>query len=161
LNWFRRLAFSLAFILLLSSVLATAAKASTIDQAEQGLEEAFVSVRSAEQAGVNVTLLAAKLEEAGSMVVDARYELYVRNDSLSAGLLINQSLTLAGEIRAEAVSLENTAISEGTERLFWTAAASNSGLCALLVFGLLGYRFLSRWFIRRLLRMTPKVADKT
>ena len=132
-----------------------------IDQAEQGLEEAFVAVRSAEQAGVNVTLLAAKLEEAGSIVVDARYELYVGNDSLSAELLVNQSLTLTGQIKAEAVALENVAGSERTDRLFWTAAASSLGLCLLLVWGLFGCRFLSRWYVKRLLRMTPKVADKT
>ena len=161
MNCFRRLASAFVFFFLLSLVLTAVAQANTIDQAEQGLEEAFVAVRSAEQAGVNVTLLAVELEEAGSMVTEARYELYVKNDSLSAELLINQSMTLASQIAVEAVALENAARSERTDRLFWTAAASNSGLCLLLVLGLLGYRFLSRWFTKRLLRMAPKVADHT
>jgi len=120
-----------------------------------------LAIRKAEQAGANITLLAAQLENAGSAVVEARYQLYVKNDSSSAELLINQSITLADQIKMEAATLENTGKSERADRLFWTGVFSYSGLCVLVAIGLLAYHFLTRWYVKRLLHMTPKVAGHT
>ena len=159
MNCFRSFALFLTLAILACLVMFGIAKASTINQAEQGIRDAFLAIRSAEQAGANVTLLAVELEEAGSKMTDAQYELYVKNDSSSAELLINQSIALADQIKAEAAALENSAKSERADKFFWTGAFSYSGLCLLVAIGLIGYRFLTRWYVKRLLRMTPKVAD--
>jgi hypothetical protein len=127
-----------------------------ISRAEQTLGLTYNAVADAAASGADVSDMLLKLDVAGSLLSEAHAD-YRRGDfenalenavSCENALigLVNQATSL----RAEALRLSN-------ERFIVSGIISVGGLILVLVFGFLGWRFLKRWYFRRVLDMKPGV----
>lgn len=128
---------------------------TAIAGAEQALQAAFVNVTVAERAGVNVTGLLSRLDDAGSVLTAAEAAANGGNYSGAVSDAVT-SETLADGVAQDAIALKGEAGSWFSS--FWgvfiTGSASAGVLVVILAFTWLWFR---RNYIRKLSRYSPDV----
>jgi hypothetical protein len=127
-----------------------------IDQAECDLGSAFAMVAEAEGAGADVSVLLNKLGSASDSLSEA-YAAFRTGDYENASLLANECSHAVEGITGDAGRLKVDAERNRNDNLLLTVTELGVGLVLLLVLGFLGWRFLKRWYFRRVLDMTPQV----
>ena len=130
--------------------------ASSLDGAEALVCQAFETVLEAEQAGANVSILIADLDEAGALLAEA--EVLRRNGSVDeAAGLADQAVVIADDVEREALELKNLA-SVNRQNVFWfSSVCSLIGVSVFLVVLFFVWSWFRRVYVRRLLRMKPEV----
>jgi len=127
-----------------------------ISQAERDLGSAYAVVAEAEGAGADVSVLLNKLGSAGDFLSEAYVALRAGEYGNASSLAAECSHSVAG-IAGDAARLKADAERARSDRLLFTAGGSGVGLVLLLVFGFFGWRFLKRWYSRRVLDMKPEM----
>ncbi|MEM3640355.1 MAG: hypothetical protein QXQ94_08350 [Candidatus Bathyarchaeia archaeon] len=132
---------------------------TALNHAENALASAYLAVFNAEKAGANVSSLISKLDVAADWLARANnaFRLGDYNEAREfANICINNVEDLADE--AEILML--VAQKSLSEKLFWSAAYSSIGISFLFVFSLFGWRYLKRFYIKRVLKMKPEVISE-
>ena len=127
-----------------------------IGQAERDLGSAYAVVAEAEGAGADVSVLLNKLGSAGDFLSEA-YVAFRAGDYGNASLFAMECNHAVEGVAGDAARLKADAERAHSDRLLLTATASGVGLVLLLVFGFFGWRFLKRWYSRRVLDMKPEM----
>ena len=130
--------------------------ASSLDGAEELVCQAFETVLKAEEAGANVSILMADLDEAGALLAEA--EILRRNGNVDeAAGLADQAVVIANNVEREALELKNLA-SVNRQNVFWlSSVCSLVGVPVFLVVLFFVWRWFRRVYVRRLLKMKPEV----
>ena len=127
-----------------------------IKQADRDLGSAFVAVAEAEGAGADVSVFLSKLGSAGDFLSEA-YVAFRARDYGNASLFAMECSNAVESVARDGARLKADAEREHSDRLLLTAAWSGVGLVLLLVLGFFGWKFLKRWYFRRILGMKPQV----
>jgi hypothetical protein len=125
-------------------------------EADNALKQAFEAVLAAENAGANVSGLMVKLNQAGVFLAQAEMA-YRNGDSDKATENAKQCLITLQGVSDEASASRDSALTNN-QQVFWQSVTiSTIGAVAFLV--LLGFiwRWLSRRYLRKLLKMKPEV----
>lgn len=130
--------------------------ASSLDGAEALVCEAFEMVLGAEEAGVNVSIFMADLDEAGALLAEA--EILRRSGSVDKAVsLADQAVVIANNVEREALELKNLA-SVNRQNVFWLSSVfSLVGASVFLIVLFFVWRWFRRVYVRRLLKMKPEV----
>ena len=119
-----------------------------INQAEQDLGSAYSAVADAEKVGVDVTELQAKLSVSGDFLSEANIAFSI-GDYENARLLAIESSRGLEEVGSNATRLRGEAETAHSNLMFLTVFGSSIGLFLVIVFGLLGWRFLKKSYLQR------------
>ena len=130
--------------------------ASSLDGAEELVCQAFEMVLEAEEAGANVSIFMADLDEAGALLAEA--EILRRNGNVDeAAGLAEQAVVIANNVEREALELKNLAL-VNRQNVFWfSSVCSLVGVSVFLLVLFFVWRWFRRVYLRRLLRMKPEV----
>lgn len=130
--------------------------ASSLDGAEELVCQAFETVLEAEEAGANVSILMADLNEAGALLAEA--EILRRNGDVDeAAGIAEQAVVIANDVEREALELKNLA-SVNRQNVFWfSSVCSLVGVSVFLIVLFFVWSWFRRVYVRRLLRMKPEV----
>lgn len=128
---------------------------ASVGDAETAIRQAFNATLGAERAGVNVTGLLGRLDEAGLDLSMAEAASNGGNDS-GAAVLAGASKTLADGVASDALALKSSAAG-------WFSSFSQAfeiglvGAGLFVVVLLLAWRWFKRYYSRRLLGSRPGV----
>jgi len=155
------LAFTVALVLGFVSRMSLQAYAqpdesAKLAEAENAVLEAFLAVHSAQDQGGNVTDLVVRLNAAGELLAAANIA-FRSGDYYNASLLADECMVEVDGIVNDAVALKSEVESAGIDMMNLSILAASVGLSVLFVAGLLGWRFLKGFYLRRSLRMRPRV----
>jgi len=127
-----------------------------IVEADNALKEAFETVLTAENAGANVSGLMVKLNQAGAFLAQAEMA-YRNGDSAEATENAEQCLTTLQGVSDEASASMDSALAN-SQQVFWEGVTiSTIGAVAFLVVLAFVWRWFSRRYLRKSLRMKPEV----
>ncbi len=135
------------------------AAGSALDQAERDLSSAFVAVADAGDSGADVAGLLERLSVAGDYLSGARVAYRVGDYERAYSDSVACSSTLDGVV-SDAMQLQASAENERSEGMLLAVVGSGVGLVLLSVLGLLGWRYLSKWYLRRAMDLKPVVEDR-
>jgi len=130
---------------------------TSIEGAENALVSAYQSVLEAEQAGANVSSLLVLLNDAGEFLVEAKVAFRLR-DFDEAILSANNCSEIDEGVMGEAYELQVEASGSRVIDSWLTMTGSTVGVVAVVFGSFWGWRAFKRRYIRRVLRMKPKVA---
>lgn len=134
------------------------AAATAVAAAESALVDCYLGVLDAEGAGANVSALVARLNVATGYLTEA--QLRLRSGNFSGAV---DSAGLVGEsldgVVDEAGVLHNAAALARAQQLSWAVGGSIVGVVVVGVLGVLGWGYVKGRHVRRVLTMTPEVAD--
>lgn len=146
------------FVVHNSAVYGSDAASSAIDQAENSVRQAFVVVLRAEGAGANVSGLLVRLNAGEQLIVAANTALQ-NGDDLGARSLSSDCSNLMGNLTTDAESLRADAETATQTRLFWTFSVASIGLALLFSIGLVVWRLLRSFYLKRLMKMQVEVPN--
>jgi hypothetical protein len=125
-----------------------------VAEADIAVGQAFSSVLDAEQAGANVSVLLARLNNAAALLAQA--EMASRNgDANAAADKATGALSIASEVKAEAVDSKASALVAGENALWFTIVFSAVGAVALVLALFLVWRRLKRRYVKNLFHSKP------
>jgi len=150
--------FSLSLTLLPFYVSASDEASSAVGGADNALRRAFEAVLEAERAGVNVSDLIVKLDEAGGLLAEAENAYRIGNFSEAVSRAEECSI-LANGVVGEALSLQNMALADAQTAFWQNLTFSCFGGAAVLVVLFLVWGWFKRVYVKRMLRMKPEVAS--
>jgi hypothetical protein len=130
-----------------------------LSNAEENLASAYVHIAEAERAGANISELLERLVYAGGLLAEAKNSYSTGDYEKAYSLAINCS-SAVNNIALEASDLKLKGEEAYGEKLMFTAGISSVGLSVLFVLSLFAWRFLRRWYVKRVLEMKPIVEDK-
>jgi hypothetical protein len=130
----------------------------TVFKAQNDLISSYEAVLKAENVGVNVEDLLARLNVAAESLADANMSL--RNGNFS-GAVYFAGLASGGlaELQNEAIELTHSSSIEKGQQLFWRVTGSIFGGFFVLLLSFFGWNFVKEKYIRRLLKMKPEVHE--
>ena len=131
---------------------------SEINAARLSIDQAFLNVLTAEEAGGNVTELLFKLNGAGQLLADAE-NIYKSGSSENVTYAARNAIALANQINDEAIALRNVNILASQNNLWFTLAFSLVGAVVFACAIFFIWRWFKRRFITRFLDMRPEVLD--
>jgi hypothetical protein len=131
---------------------------SAINRAEQNLGSVYVVVAAASASGADVTAELSKLREAGDFLSKALSE-FEAGDYEKALQAATACTNIVEELSSDAQRSRIEAEKANGDRILSTAVVSGFGLVVFFVLSFLGWRFLKRRYVRKLLDMKPEVAD--
>ena len=130
--------------------------ASSLDGAEALVCQAFEAVLEAEEAGANVSILMADLDEAGALLAEAEVLRRNGNGDEAAGLA-DQAVVIANNVEREALELKNLALVNRQTFFWFSSVFSLVGASVFLIVLFFVWSWFRRVYVRRLLRMKPEV----
>jgi hypothetical protein len=130
-----------------------------IDEAENGLRQAFVSVSAASQDGADVASLVSRLNSAGVLLSEAKAS-FVATAYDEAFVLSSQCLDSLNGIAGEADDLKIQLDADLSIRLFWSIAFAGIGLSILLVTSLVVWRFVRKRYLKGVLDLKPEAVSQ-
>jgi hypothetical protein len=134
------------------------AAAVALEQADAEVAGVFELLQDAEAMGADVSALRDALTEACGWLATAHA--YQRSGNLSGALALAEQTAQRGEgLEAEALMLANSAALERGRRLSVTMAISVAGALLVPLVGLVGWRYVQAWYVRRVWKMKPEVRD--
>jgi hypothetical protein len=129
-----------------------------VAEADIAVGQAFNAVLHAEQAGANVTSLLAQLNDAAALLAQA--EMASRNgDANAAADNATGALSIASEVKAEAVDAKASALVAGTNALWFTTVFSVVGATALVLALFLVWRRLKHGYFKNSLESKPEATS--
>jgi len=131
---------------------------SAIGEADNALRRAFEGVLEAERAGVNVSDLIVKLDEAGGLLAEAENAYRVGNFSEAVSKADRCSM-LAHGVVDEALGLKSSALADAQKAVLQTLTFSWVGGVAFLTVLFFVWGWFKRAYVKRMLRMKPEVAS--
>jgi hypothetical protein len=151
----------LLFLLLIGAVHGQADEpdaAAALAEADSEVAMVFEALLDAEEVGVDVSALLEELNAACELLATAH--VYYGNENFSGALaLAKLAIERAAGLETEALELANSAAMEHGRRLSSTMSVSVAGAILVPLAGLLGWRYVKAWFVRRLGKMKPEVRD--
>jgi len=129
-----------------------------IDQAEQYLDAAYVTVAEAESAGANVTRLLGNLNTAGRYVSEGSAAFKI-GDYENASMLAASCIATLKGVEAEAANMKLDAENVRNDQVVSTAFFSCIGVCIVLVFGIAGWKVLKGRYFREILETKPEAEN--
>ncbi len=131
-----------------------------LNQANQDLNSAFNAVSLASGSGADVASLLGKLSVAGNDLSEANIAFRVGDyeNAYVNALACSNALKGVGD---EASHLLVSAEGAHSQKVLLTMIGSGVGFLLLIVLGLLGWRFLSKRYFRRMLDLKPLLEDHT
>jgi hypothetical protein len=150
--------FSLSLTLLPFYVSASDEASLAIGEADDALRLAFEAVLEAERAGVNVSDLIVKLDEAGGLLAEAENAYRVGNFSEAVSKADRCSM-LAHGVVDEALGLKSSALADAQKTGLQTLTFSWVGGVAFLTVLFFVWYWFKRIYVKRTLRMKPEVAS--
>lgn len=129
---------------------------NALNNAESALASAYLAVFNAEKAGANVSSLNSKLSMAADWLARANNAFRLGNYDEAYNFAVN-CFNIAKGLADEAEILMKEAQKSRSEKLFWSATYSSIGISFLFVLSLFGWRYLKRFYIKRVLKMKPEV----
>jgi hypothetical protein len=129
-----------------------------ISQAEQNFKLAYVEVAESENAGANISLLLNKLEVAARYLSESDSAFRVGDYESAFSLASECSISLQGVV-SDAERLKINAEISNNAAFLLTAVGSGIGIGLILFFGFLGWRYLKKWYLKRVLNMKPSVVN--
>jgi hypothetical protein len=129
-----------------------------IGEADNALRQAFEAVLNAEKAGVNVSDLIVKLDEAGGLLAEAENAYKVGNFSEAVSKAEGCS-ALADDVVGEALSLKSSALADAPKTVLKTLTFSCLGGVAFLTVLFFVWGWFKRAYSNKLLKMKPEVAS--
>ena len=132
---------------------------AVLDQAERDLSSAFVAVAEAGDSGADVAGLLERLSVAGDYLSGARVAYRVGDYERAYSDSIACSSSLDG-VASDAMQLQAAVENERSEGMLFAVVGSGVGLVLLCILGLLGWRYLSKWYLRRAMDLKPVVEDR-
>jgi hypothetical protein len=134
------------------------AATQAINQAELDLDNAYVNVSVAADAGANVSALLDKLNSAGTYLSEANVSFTSGNYDKAASLAADCSTAVQG-VAEEATKLRSYAEEEHINTVFWAVFVSAFGVFLVAILGFLGWGFLKKRYSREILKKRPRVVD--
>jgi hypothetical protein len=131
---------------------------NSIQQAEQAVSSAFNAVLKAESAGVNVSELIVRLNEAAENLTYAKI-LFGNGDFNEAIELTNRSIQTSNSVKEEASSLRGTALSQHDLAIQVSLIGLVVGVPAFLFFMFSLWRRYKAFYTRRISGMKPEAAS--
>jgi hypothetical protein len=131
---------------------------SAIGGADNALRRAFEAVLEAERAGVNVSDLIVKLDEAGGLLAEAENAYRVGNFSEAVSKAEQCSMQADGVV-GEALSLKNSALADAQKAVLQTLTFSWVGGVAFLAVLFFVWGWFKRAYAGKLMKMKPEVAS--
>jgi len=141
-----------------ASALSEDVAALAIEEAEGVVASAYEAVLEAEEAGANISVLVARLNDAGEDLAQAHVS-YRVGDFEGAARFADLCREIGEGVRVEALGLRNLAVLEAVQRFWWTMTMSIMSAVTILCLSLLGWRIFKRRYFRRVLGMRPKVVS--
>lgn len=129
---------------------------SKIDAANSVLRQALVAIVEAEQAGGNVSSLVTRLSNAGGLLAEAEIAYRIGNLA-EAGTKADSALSLANEVKDEALDLKDSSLSEARRSLMFTAGISFVGAVVFVFVLLFAWIRFKRAYAKKLPGMKPEV----
>ncbi len=129
-----------------------------INQAELEVTSAFSAVADAYNVGANVKELLEKLDTSGDFLTEANMAVRSGDFETAYSLAMN-CRSIVENLDTEAEVLMVNAYTEKNNLIIWTITGSFVGLILLIVFGIIGWRFLKRHFYERVFNMKPTVEE--
>jgi len=131
---------------------------SAIDGAEVSMVSAYEAVLEAEEAGVDVSELLARLNDAGELLVKARVA-YGLGDFDGAVGFAGLCSEVGGGVGSDAVDLRLGIQRSGVTELWLTLVGSLVGVVVVVFVGFFGWGVVKRRFVRRVLEMKVEVGE--
>jgi hypothetical protein len=150
--------FSLSLTLLPFYVSASDEASLAIGEADDALRLAFEAVLEAERAGVNVSDLIVKLDEAGGLLAEAENAYRVGNFSEAVSRAEGCSV-LADGVVGEALSLKSSALADAQKAVLQTLTLSWVGGVAFLAMLFFVWSWFKRAYAKKMLKMKLEVAS--
>lgn len=129
-----------------------------LNKAENDIKTAYLAVLQAENAGGNVSHIVSRLRAAAGLLAEAQ-NAYKAGDyedayqyALNCSELLDGLVEDAEKIEIKAKQLHNS-------NFYLAVIESSIGLAAVILCGAIGWRFLRRWYFKRLLRMKPEAGE--
>jgi hypothetical protein len=130
-------------------------EASKIDEADNDLKQAFEAVLAAENAGANVSGLMARLNQAGVLLAQAEMA-YRDASSAEAADKASQCLIALQGVSDEASALRDSALANSQQVFRQSITISSISAVVFLLMLVLVWRWFSRYYMRKLLKMKPE-----
>lgn len=131
---------------------------SIINQAEFGLNSAFMIVAEAQNAGADTAELIAKLNLASDFLSKAYLAKRV-NDYENASSYAMECIETVEGVNIEADKLKSDAQINQNNIVFLNLLGSFVGLIFLVILGVLCWKGVKKWYFRSILNKTPKVDE--
>lgn len=128
-------------------------------EAENAISEAFLAVRDAQDEGANVTDLIVRLNAAGEVLAAANVA-FRNGDYQNASLLADECMIRVDGIADDVAALRSLVESARVDETNLSLLGASVGLSVLFVAGLLGWRLLKGFYLRRSLRMRPRLVKE-
>jgi hypothetical protein len=130
--------------------------ASSLDEADTLVCQAFEAVLEAEAAGANVSVLTARLDEAAALLVRAK--MLRRSGKLDeAASLIDEAVDIANDVESEASELKTSASVNRQNMFLLYSTFSVIGAPVFLLVLFFVWRWFKRVYVRGLLKSKPEV----
>jgi len=131
---------------------------TSINGAEKAVSSAFEVVLDAEYAGVNVSKLIARLNEAASLLAESN--VLLRNGNLSGALrLAGHAVDIADEVEVEASSLRDAEIARRELAFKISLVSATVGIPTYAFLMFFSWRWFKGFYLRRILGMKPEVTS--
>ena len=130
-----------------------------LNKADEDLNSAFIAVADAGNSGADTASLLERLSVAGNYLSDSHIAFRVGNYENAYSSAVACSNSLLG-VADEALRLMGSAENSRGTKILLTTVGSGVGLTLLFVFGLFGWRFVSKRYIKRVLDLKPVAEDR-
>jgi hypothetical protein len=131
---------------------------SSVAGADVAVRQAFNATVDAERSGANVSGLIFRLNEAGSILVEAEIALEDGNSS-EATSKADQSTVIAQSVRSDADVLKASVLQEANVVFVSSLLFSVVGIAAFAVALMIVWSWFKRGYVRKVLGMKPEVAS--
>lgn len=129
---------------------------SKLVAAEESVFQAFERLLEAEESGANVSVLNARLNEAGNLLAEA--EILCRNGNAHEAVgLAHQAVMIANDVQSQALELKNSTLKNKQDLLRFSLTCSLVGISVFLWVLFFAWKLFRRVYARRILRMKPEV----
>jgi hypothetical protein len=131
---------------------------SSVGGADAAVQQAFNATLDAQRSGANVSGLIFRLNEAGSVLVEAEIALEDGNSSEAASKA-DQCIGIAQSVRSDADVLKASALQEANVVFLSYLLFSVVGIAAFAVALMIVWSWFKRGYVRKVLGMKPEVAS--
>jgi hypothetical protein len=129
---------------------------SRLEAPSSAVDQAFKAVLAAERAGANVTGMLVRLNYAAGLL--AQEEIDARNgDPATVANRADSVLSIASEVKSEAVSAKEAAVVAGRNDLWTTFAFSSIGVVVFVLVLFFVWLRLKSNYVKNLVHMKPEV----
>jgi methionine-rich copper-binding protein CopC len=132
---------------------------SKLQAANSAFAQAFNAALDAERAGANVTVLLGRLNVAADLLAQAEMS-YSNGDADNTADKADSALSIALEVKSDAVSVENAALVAYQNGFWLTVGFSVIGVAVFVFVLFLVWRLVKQSYVKNFLGAKPEVASQ-